>query len=281
MVGVQEIIAADAVDGRDVFERKNDVLRLCMEKGLIPSTIRCPGACDNRPMKFSRTAKVSDKWRWRCTGCKRERSVRTDAFFKDANVPISDWLRFVQVWSQNINVTIRDLQASTTPNLSDRTAGSMIKCIRDMCDRMVFEWPEENLGGNGEAVVLVDTGEKCKGGHHIMLFVGANGEHLIHNHIRMPVKPNSRIYTDVPAPPGVPDNCILLAIGDSPVDVTEKREAAALWWRAHRGVACRSGHGIAAEYTVRRKYFTGAVNEYADTFVDKLREIYVPVFAAL
>ena len=37
----------------------------------------------------------NDAKRWRCTICKKKRSVMTNAFFKDAKVSIPNWLRFI------------------------------------------------------------------------------------------------------------------------------------------------------------------------------------------
>ena len=62
---------------------------------------------------ISATKKVSDQWRWRCNSCKKERSVRTDAFFKDAKVSIPNWLRFITEWSRHPHATIQQLRAST------------------------------------------------------------------------------------------------------------------------------------------------------------------------
>ena len=69
------------------------------------------------------------------------------------------------------------------------------------------------------------------------------------------------------------DNC--------PVDVNAKRTAAAAWWRLHRGVDCSVGNGVTGEYTVRKKYFRGAVENNADVFIQKISLIYEPLFAAL
>ena len=49
-------------------------------------------------------------------------------------------------------------------------------------------WPRgkntKTIGPNGGIHDQMHLGcaTGCKGGHHIMLFVGANGEHLVHNH---------------------------------------------------------------------------------------------------
>ena len=57
----------------------------------------------------------------------------------------------------------------------------MLKCIRDMCDRMAYEWADEQLGGNGAAVAVFAIGEKCKAGHAIQLFVSDVAMHMEHN----------------------------------------------------------------------------------------------------
>ncbi len=282
MVGTNEIVAADHDDGREAHVRQKEILQMAMDLGLIASSMRCP-PCGNRAMKLSRTSKVKDMWRWRCTSCKKERSVRSEAFFKDANVGIPDWLRFIGEWSRNSHATIEQLRASTSVRVSDRTAGSMLKCTRDMSDRMAYEWPEEQLGGNGAAVAVFAIGEKCKAGHAIQLFVSDVAIHMVHNHVPMPIKPNSRIFTDFPAPLQVPANCIVMGLNQCPIDLGNKREEAAQWWRLHRGVACGNSvaHGIAGEYTIRSRYFAGAADMFTDIFSGKLRQIYAPVFSAL
>ena len=102
--------------------------------------------------------------------------------------------------------------------------------------------------------------------------------HVRTNHT-MSIKPNSRIiHTNLLVLPGtVPDNCIVLGMDNCPVDVNVKQTAAAAWWRLHRGVVdCSVGDGVAAgEYTIRKKYFRGAVNNNADVFIQKIVSPYV------
>ena len=159
----------------------------------------------------------------------------------------------------------------------------MLKCIHEFCDRIVFEYRDEQLGENGGPVAVINIGERCHLGHEIMLYVDNDSEHMVHNHGQMPIKADSRIHTDLRVlPAAVPNNCIVLGLADCPIaELNAKWDAAATWWRLHRGVQCECGHGVAGEYTVRKRYFRGAVDGHSDIFVDKLRLIYRPLFDVL
>ena len=280
-MSVQAIISASVANGRNDMERKKDVMDLARHGGLITSKMTC-GTCV-KPMKESKSAKVKDGYRWRCTTCKSEKPIGYESFFQDANLPVPEWLRFIVEWSRHDHATILQLQNSTLARIGDKTAKSMLKSIREFCERIAFENEDEQLGGNGSAVTVVNIGVQCSMGHEIVLYIDDNVEHMVHNHGGIPIKPDSRIHTDMPALPApAPNNSIVLGLDSCPIaDITAKREAAGNWWRLHRGVGCDRAHGVAGEYTVRKKYFRGAVNMRSDIFVDKLRIIYAPLFQNL
>ena len=107
----------------------------------------------------------------------------------------------------------------------------MLKAVREMCDRIAWAWPEDYSGGDGGIVTVAGIEERCKAGHAIVLYIYEDGrEHMAHvrtNHT-MPIKPNSRIHTNLLVLPGaVPDNCIVLGMDNCPVDIIAKRTAAA------------------------------------------------------
>ena len=143
MVTTNELIAASRVDGRDEKDRQREVLDMAI--AIVAGSIRCV-ACNNRPMKLGPTTKVSDQWRWPCTKCKKVRSVRADAFFKDAKVSVPNWLRFIVEWSRHPHATNQQLRASTVPAITEMTVGGMSVSISDMCDRLAYEWEYEKLG---------------------------------------------------------------------------------------------------------------------------------------
>ena len=100
-MSVRAIIAASVANGRNDQERKKDVMDLARDAGLITSKVTC-GTCV-RPMKESPTSKTKDGFRWRCTGeCKGERTIKYESFFRDANVTVPEWLRFIIEWSSPV-----------------------------------------------------------------------------------------------------------------------------------------------------------------------------------
>ena len=270
-MSVQAIIAASVEVGKDDAERKYEVWRLASESGLVSSKMTCQP--NNKhgagvQMEIKGTKKVKDAWRWRCSSCKSEKSIKSVSFFQDSNVILPDWIRFIQEWTRHERPSIDQLRNSTAVRIGECTAKSMVKCIREFCDRLVFEYPDEKLGGNGAPVAVVGVGVRCNLGHEILLYIGENSEHLVHNHNGLPIKEGSRIYTDLPAlPAAAPNNCIVLGTVDCPIQgVEEKRYAAERWWRTHRGVMCVNAHGVVAEFTVRNRYFRGPLNRYAPLF---------------
>ena len=191
-------------------------------------------------------------------------------------------MRVIREWTRFDYITIAQLK--TVAGVKDKAAKSMANAIRDLCDRIAYEWPDDFMGGNGAAVAVVDVGVQCNGHHDIRLYIDGTGQqHMVHTHNAMPIKPGTTIYNFCNAVPGaVPDNCTILAGQDCPiVGVEAKREAAAAWWRRFRGVDCRRANAVTGDYTMRKRYFVGDVETYGNIYLDKLRIIYAPLFAGL
>ena len=129
----QRIIAAE---GNEVL-----VLSEAMGAGLLANLINL--APCGRPMKWTVYGKVKDGFRWRCGICKRERTVRENSFFQESNVPIPKWIQFVDCWSRNDSFTVDDVRVAA--GVSPTTAKSMLKVVREMCDRVAFMTMECSL----------------------------------------------------------------------------------------------------------------------------------------
>ena len=69
--------------------------------------------------------------------------------------------------------------ATIDPAAVPATGKSMLKAVREMCNRIVWAWPEDYFGGNGCIVAVVRIEEKCKAGHAIVLYIYEDGlEHV-------------------------------------------------------------------------------------------------------
>ena len=145
-------------------------------------------------MKVSATSKVKDGFRWRCTGCKGECGIKKSSFFQDSNVTFANWMPFLVVWCSHMHATVQQLGAAIVPRSSNKTAMSMLKSFREMADRMALEKEDDYFGGNGRAVAVVDTGERCNADHVITLYIAQNGhQHMAHARGTpvVPIKSNS------------------------------------------------------------------------------------------
>ena len=131
----QRIIAAE---GNEVL-----VLSEAMGAGLLANLINL--APCGRPMKWTVYGKVKDGFRWRCGICKRERTVRENSFFQESNVPIPKWIQFVDCWSRNDSFTVDDVRVAA--GVSPTTTKSMLKAVREMCNRVAFNDVGMFVGG--------------------------------------------------------------------------------------------------------------------------------------
>ena len=98
-MSMREIVAPSEAPGVDNALRKAGVLHMMMEVGLIAPQKTCPPNDKHalpRPTKSSLATETKDGHRWRCTCCKKERSVQYLANkTRDANVCQADWMRFI------------------------------------------------------------------------------------------------------------------------------------------------------------------------------------------
>ena len=181
----QRIIAADG--------DKERVLAVAKGAGLIADSVNC--APCGRAMKWTVDSKVKDGYRWRCGKCRRERTARELSFFQDSNVSIPYWIRAVNVWCQNERFTIDDVRAAA--HVARSTAKSMVKAIREMCDRVVFEDTGMFVGGVGVPVVIVLSGAMCNARHPVLFLFDGTKLQLVHNQATLPIQDGSTVFSDV------------------------------------------------------------------------------------
>ena len=253
---------------------KKLVIQEAMNAGLIARTASC-GVCGNQMREPTRDPKVQDGWRWRC--CRIEKTIKVESFFKDSNVSFPKWMRFIVAWSRDQNYTIENLKNAAP--VGKTAAKSMLKCVRDMCDRSLYDESDATfLGGNGASVVIVPTTVRCKSGHDILLFHDGAKCFLAH-HQNMPLKEGSSVFTDIVGLQ-LPNSCFCNSMANNTVvGYDQTLEDSARWLQGRRGIECGLASSTAAEYVFRRHHFTGNIDGYADIFLHKLRAIYQPVLA--
>jgi transposase len=129
------------------FFDRDKVVPFLQDKQLIPSQRDC--VCGHQ-MNLQKYARCLDGWIFRCTKCKKTRSIRTGRFFENEVTPLSTMLQLMFLWLINVPVTT----ASELVDVTRKTGIQWFNYFRDICAFKMTNL-NEKLGGVS-VIVQVD-----------------------------------------------------------------------------------------------------------------------------
>ena len=87
-----------------LFTFLNDPVQLAAKLrhyNILKSTVRCPGSSCRREMKAEKT-NVSDGYAWRCSYCRKQRSIRANSYFEKSKLPLKKLILLTYCWAYDI-----------------------------------------------------------------------------------------------------------------------------------------------------------------------------------
>ena len=138
---------------RDLFigRDKRQALEWLARHRLVRNSFLCADC--NAEFRLNKRESGIDDYRWQCSGCKKQRSVREGSFFSRSHLPLESIIIIMYGFARDFPQNIIAIEAG---GLSGNTVVDWMSFCRDVCE----QWLEDNsveIGGldeNGEPKVV-------------------------------------------------------------------------------------------------------------------------------
>jgi transposase-like protein len=143
----------------ELLDSQQSVIAFLENNRLIDSARRCM-ACDCDCTKIADSS-TSDGIIWRCSRCRKKRSIRSDSWFAMTKLPLKTMLQVIYCWVQEMPQDLVRLECGIG---SSHTTVDLYSCCRQIC----YEYLESTgdmLGGEGK-VIEVDEAKFGRRKYH-------------------------------------------------------------------------------------------------------------------
>lgn len=139
---------------RELVVRSSDnILEWLAHYGLIHNSLQCPNC--HQLCHLTNHNESPDKKRWTCNHnhCNYNRSIRSDSFFSESKLDLSQIIDFIYFWSTKM--FLKDIMKETKIN-SWTTSVDWANFIRDVCGLWCMD-QQEQIGGAGKVVEIDES----------------------------------------------------------------------------------------------------------------------------
>ncbi|XP_074609456.1 uncharacterized protein LOC141863681 isoform X2 [Acropora palmata] len=124
--------------------------RWLQQRSLLANPLHC-GGCNTNMTLVERSRDHVDGYQWRCTVCRKKRSLRTNSFFeKYPKIPLGELIVLIYFWSQDE----QRRRAARMMSLSENLVCRVFRSLEDICSADIERNPF--IPFPGTAVVKCD-----------------------------------------------------------------------------------------------------------------------------
>ncbi|CAF0978825.1 unnamed protein product [Brachionus calyciflorus] len=174
---------ASLVSDEQIFEADDNltIINWLQEKSIIPKVVVCTRCLNN--LKLQKRADTIDGYGWRCSKCSTRKSIRTNTFLSQFNMPIKVILKLIFFWS----IQTRQVDQADFLGVSRQTIVTFQQKLRLAALRSLDK-SNVKLGGQNK-VVEIDESLFIKVKHY-------KGKDLKRNHDLYFVDPKTGCHTN-------------------------------------------------------------------------------------